>query len=172
MLVSEAAPSPTDGQQLVRPFSRAMIADFLTREKLKFLRDQDDDCLVTFDSDESVHLPEIRVWFTAEGKAHDIYSVRAYASPPPERSVEEWYRICNQYNRERRWPKAYMVEGKDALKLRLESQIDLGAGIHQQLFDDFGRMALAGIYGFFEWLNDSADAGPTEDTPDPSSTPE
>jgi hypothetical protein len=132
-----------------------MIEDYLKAEGLRYLRDSDGDFCVMFSpGDDLDH--EMRVWLMAVGSQKDVYSITVYSSKSYPKS--EWSRclmLCNTWNREQYWPKAYLnVDDPDADTsggICLEGQIDLEEGIHQELFDDFTDTIITGAFAFWRW---------------------
>src|SRR5579875_2761784 len=140
---------------MVRTFDKSMIQAFLNSVGLRYLVDNDGDYMVQFSYDSQVDC-ELAFWFLIGGSKRDIYTVMAASSKRIPRS--EWGRalqLCNDWNRERRWPKSYLVvkDPRSDLsgEIRLEEQIDLGKGIHQELFDDFSMTVIVTANEFWKW---------------------
>lgn len=146
----------------VEPFTRRLIHDFLEEKALKYLRDKDEDYLVIFRRDQAED--EMRVWFTANGPEERIYTIVCFAMAPPGRDLDHWCRVCNDWNRSRRWPKAHAsnVHEGTGVTLTLEEHLDLQTGIHKALFDDFTQETLSGVAEFFDWLAGSVIAEQAE----------
>lgn len=144
--MTEAPPAP----ERVERFSRRMIQDCLKSEGLLFLRNEQDDAVVNFAGNEE--LPQLAVWFTAEGPQETVYAVRALVDAPDTRSLDAWCGTCNSWNRERRWPRACAVDMEGTVTIVLDHQIDLDAGVHRALLRSFTVAALGGIFEFFTWF--------------------
>lgn len=153
----------------VVPFSRELIRDFLDMKGLKYLRDKDEDFLVIFRREEIKS--ELRVWFIANGPQECIYTIVCFASAPRGDDLLHWYKICNDWNKSRRWPKASAsrVDDSSRLTLTLEQHLDLEAGIHKALFDDYTQITLSAITEFFGWL--TSDASDVNDNRDDTAAP-
>jgi len=141
----------------VQKFSRSMIEKYLKAKNLKFLRDSDGDFRISFAYDEDTGC-KLDVWFIAGGPQGDIYYVGVHSDKRIPKS--DWGRavmLCNTWNKERRWPKAYLYvhdPSTDTVgSIRLEEQIDLEKGIHQELLDDFTDTVIASANLFWEWAH-------------------
>ena len=139
----------------VRPFRRDTIRAFLEAEDLKYLRDRDDDFLVIFGATEKS--PDLHVWLMPEGREKDIYSIFCMVDVGSAADLTKWTGVANDWNRAKRWPKAYISADNDAIRLTLESSMGLGPGIHQALFDFYSRATLSGIVEFFDWYARTGD---------------
>lgn len=139
----------------VQKFDRSMIEKFLKKRDLKYLVDRDGDYRIDFSYDPDIQC-ELTVWLIAGGSDHDIYNVLITSNKRIAKS--DWGRAifaCNTWNKERRWPKAYLDvsdPNKDSWGyIALEHQILLSAGIHQELLDNFTDTVILGGYSFWEW---------------------
>ncbi|HLZ60092.1 MAG TPA: YbjN domain-containing protein, partial [Ktedonosporobacter sp.] len=88
----------------------------------------------------------------------DIYRILTTSDRRIPRN--DWGRavmICNTWNKERYWPKAFLsVRNPDSDAygaITLEWQIDLGKGIHQELLNDFTMTILSGGIAFWKWAH-------------------
>ncbi len=65
--------------------------------------------------------------------------------------------ICNTWNKERSWPKAYLFVRNPSTDTHglivLEDVIDLEKGIHQELLDDFSLTSIATAISFWKWAH-------------------
>jgi len=134
-----------------------MIERYLQGKSLRFMVDADGDFRVEFAHDRECDC-ELTVWFIAGGPKKDVYCVRVNSNKHiPQRDWGKAVLICNQWNKERRWPKAFLyyrdseAEHGDIL---LEGQIDLEQGIHQELFDDFTNTVIATAFQFWKWAHE------------------
>jgi hypothetical protein len=142
---------------VVEQFSRAMIEKYLRAVGMRFLRDEDGDFLVQFGYSEPQGC-ELSLYFIAGGQKNEIYTLRAFSDRRFTR--DQWSKVvtlCNTWNSERRWPKAYMdVKNSDADAfgvILLEEQIDLEKGIHQELLDDFSNTFVVTVGSFWKWAH-------------------
>ncbi len=140
---------------MVQTFERNMIREYLDDKELKYFQDDEENFLVHFAYDDDWQC-ELTVVFTAQGDDQEILTIYVFSSKKVPR--RDWGRaifLCNQWNKESRWPKAYLsIEDMDKDKtgeITLEGQLDLEAGIHQELFNDFSTAIIAASMGFWQW---------------------
>src|SRR5262245_55330367 len=102
----------TDGRKaamaVVEQFTRPMIEKYLKSVGVRYLMDNDGDFVVQFGYSEAQGC-ELSFYFIAGGKSNEIYVIRAFSDKRIPR--DEWARavmLCNTWNSERRWPKAYL----------------------------------------------------------------
>ena len=140
----------------VQPFDRGMVKDHLERQSLKYLVDQDGDFRVDFAafSDEGY---ELTVWLTAEGTNEDIFVIRTIANARIAKTL--WLDVmqaCNQWNMEKRYPKAFLFLPTDSDELfgaiHLEGQFPLAAGVTQPILDEFINTIIGTSFSFWEWI--------------------
>lgn len=142
----------------VEPFTRSMIERYLRAMDLKFLTDPDGDFHALFGTGESDDGPIMAMW-SAESADEDVYRISLVSKRVFDRT--QWPAAlvrCNEWNRTRRWPKAYLdadlsVASGEA-HIVLEGQLDLEEGIHQELFADFTGSVILGGFRFWEWYAD------------------
>ncbi len=140
----------------VQKFTRDMIEKHLRARNLHFLRDSDGDFCVEFARDADSGR-ELTMWLMAQGKNQDIYTIRIDADRPFTRN--DWGRammLCNTWNCDKRWPKAYLYvrdwEKDQVGEIKLEDNVDLGVGVHQELLDDITSTIFTGACLFWEWM--------------------
>jgi hypothetical protein len=155
----------------IQPFDREMIKDHLDRAELKYLIDQDGDYRVDFAAAEEGQ-PELSFWLSAEGTNEDIFVIRCVTNIGIDKTMwPQAAMACNQWNTEKRYPKAYLWIGDDPETLfgqmRLESQYPVGAGVIQPLIDDWITTMFGTSFQFWEWLGESGfmSVSPIEETP-------
>ena len=141
----------------VQTFDRSMIESSLRSASLRFLRDDDGDFIVQFGYDSATDC-EINIGFDVSGNTHSVYSIHGTSDKRIPRN--DWGRVvmmCNTWNKERRWPKAFLYTrnpGSDATAtIVLEENLDLDTGIHQELLDDFTLTTISGILQFWKWAH-------------------
>ena len=142
---------------IVQTFARGQIEKYLRKMELKFLQDSDGDFLVQFGYDDDYGC-EITVYMMAAGKRSDVYSIRINSDKRiPKRDWGQALMLCNTWNKERRWPKAYLSvrdpNNDTTASISLEFDIDLEQGIHQELLDDLTGTIIAGGCQFWEWAH-------------------
>lgn len=142
----------------VQKFDRSMVQRFLQTSGLKYLVDSDGDFVAEFGYDPALDC-ELSFWFIVGGPDHDIYRVAAKSNKRISQS--DWARavmLCNEWNRDRRWPKAYLTIHESGTlpygDIMLEEQIDLEKGIHQELLDDFSLTVMATANAFWKWAKE------------------
>ncbi len=142
---------------IVKQFDRSMIEQFLKSTGLRYLRDNDGDFIVQFgyDTDRG---NEITVMLLASGTKSNIFAIYAESSTIIQpQDVDRAIRMCNTWNADKRWPKAYLRMRQDAGRsygrIVLEGQLDLEKGVHQELFDDFTGTIIATANAFWEWAH-------------------
>jgi len=141
----------------IEKFTHDMIKKYLDSKDLRYLRDRDDDFLVQFGYDDRVG-GSLDVWLMAEGPQKTIYHIRVSCDRPVAKA--DWGKainLCNTWNKERRWPKSYLVVRDPSTdshgSIYVEEQINLESGIHQELLDDFTDTTIATAFAFWEWLH-------------------
>lgn len=141
----------------IKPFNLDMIESFLKSKDLSYEIDQDGDVSLSFSEDEKIGC-SMRIWLMIAGENKDVYDIRVYTDR--DIAKEDWSRAimaCNEWNDAKRWPKAYFhvsdPEADTDGRVVCEGDIDLEAGIHQELFDDFTSTILARAQSFWEWMH-------------------
>ena len=141
---------------IVEPFQRGMLESFLRRRQLRYLTDQDGDVHVSFGYDPNQGC-SLRFLLMAAGSKENILAVRVWSDKRIPRS--EWGRAvmaCNTWNRENRWPKAYLETDDgdtDTGAISLDLDIPLAPGIHQELLDEILDVMFFGGGSFWEWAH-------------------
>lgn len=134
----------------IESFSLNMVETYLKRLDLRYMTDSDGDLVVQFGEDDDTGL-EYTIFFCHQG---DVYAILFLADRKFQKA--EWGRAvmaCNEWNREKRWPKAilYIDQEKGTGDIRLEGYLDLEHGIHQELLDDFTNYHVMGGASFWDW---------------------
>lgn len=152
--------SETDGRRIgIRPFDRDMIKDHLDRAELVATIDEDGDYRVDFQAAQE-GAPELSFWLSAEGTNEDIFVIRCVTNLAVDKTLwPQAVMACNQWNTEKRYPKAYLWVGNDPESLfgqiRLEAQFPVGAGVIQPLIDDWIATVFGTSFGFWDWIAES-----------------
>jgi hypothetical protein len=138
----------------VKPFDRSVIETYLLEQDLNYLKDRDGDFQVKFNYDEDCGCA-LTVWFVLN---NSIYRVQVVSDKPiPRQDWEKIVMLCNTWNQQKRWPKAYLnisnPETDQNGFIVLEEHIDLQQGIHQELFNDWTSTVISASSGFWMWLN-------------------
>jgi hypothetical protein len=141
----------------VQKFDHDMIKKYLHAHDLKYLIDSDGDFLVQFGYADEWGC-SLKIYLIVGGTRKDIYVIKVYSDKRISRG--DWTRViglCNTWNKERRWPKAYLhVDDPAADQTGLvvvEQHIDLEKGIHQELLDDFTSTMIMGAFQFWKWVH-------------------
>ncbi len=143
----------------IRPFDRDMIKEHLDTREMSYDTDDDGDFQFGLKVSEDEDGITLAIFLGAEGTNGDICVVRAIGMAAIPR--EMWMPVmsaCNQWNLERRYPKAYLAVGGDPSspeaqgEVHLESQFPLGAGVTQPLVDDLISETLSSALAFWQWM--------------------
>ncbi len=142
----------------VQPFEREMVRDHLERQQLTFETDSDGDFHLVF-APPREGSPRVDAWITAEGTNGDILVVRARGEAlVPKTLWPETMALCNQWNRDRRFPKAYLYvpDEPESLwgQITLEGQFPLAAGCTQPMVDECISTIITTALGFWEWMSE------------------
>ena len=140
----------------VQPFDRDMVRDHLDRESLKYEIDADGDFHLVF-APPVEGAPQLGVWITAEGTNGDILVIRVRGDAlVPKTLWPETTSLCNQWNRDRRFPKAYLYvpDEPETLfgQITLEGQFPLAAGCTQPMVDEFVSTIITTSMAFWTWM--------------------
>jgi hypothetical protein len=141
----------------VEPFNRRMIEKFLKSVGWNYMTTRNGDFVVQFTRDEDSGR-EMTFLFVADGDEKEILLIRIHADlNVPKKDWGRALMTCNTWNRNYRWPTAYLgVEDPDRDKtgeIVLERQIDLSSGVHQELLNDFVFRTFAAGSKFWEWAH-------------------
>jgi hypothetical protein len=141
----------------IQKISRDMLEAFAKEEKYEFSIDSDGDVSIPFSVDESSGA-KLTCYLMLRGDEKDLYSVLIMADKRVPKV--KWGRaliVCNEWNHDKRWPKAYLrtkdLAASTEAEIRLESEISLHAGIHQELLSEFSRAAIASAFSFWKWAH-------------------
>lgn len=141
----------------VQNFDRSMIERFLRGRNLKYLVDSDGDFVVQFAYDQAIGCA-LTVHLMASGPREWIYYVMVVSDKRiPKHDWGRAVMLCNTWNKEKRWPKSYLHVADPANDsvgmIRLEEQLDLEKGIHQELLEDFTHTVIVCANMFWEWMH-------------------
>jgi hypothetical protein len=141
----------------VQKFVPSMMEEYLKGKDLKYMVDHDGDYRVEFAHDSECDC-ELTVWLIAGGPQKDVYCVRVNTDKHiPQRDWGKAVLVCNQWNKERRWPKAFLYykdSDSEMGDILLEGQIDLEQGVHRELFNDFTDTVIATSFQFWKWAHE------------------
>src|SRR5579883_3502039 len=142
----------------VQSFSRKMIQNYLDSTDLRYLINREGDFIIEFAYDAEIDA-ELTFSLLAGGTNNQIYVITCHSNKRYGR--EEWPRIvylCNRWNAERRWPKAYLYVKDPKVDqegvILLEEQLDLEKGVHQELLSDFTETVISAGSKFWIWFKD------------------
>jgi hypothetical protein len=147
---------------MTQPFDRAMVANHLDTRKIEYDIDDDGDFRFGLSLNETDEVGMV-VFLSAEGPNEDMLAVRSIGmSVIPQEACMQVVLACNQWNGERRYPKAALVivpiegapEGtpQQAGQVHLSCYFPLGAGATQPLVDDFISETIGSAMQFWAWL--------------------
>lgn len=150
-----ASPPPNKG--IVQTFNRGMIEAFMKQSGMKYLTDSDGDFLIHWGYDEATGCA-MNLQFSAQGNKKHIYAITVIAEKRIPRN--DWGRavmICNTWNKEKRWGKAYLYVDDPATDatgmIVFDNHMDLEQGIHQELFNDLTLTIVSAANSFWEWAH-------------------
>lgn len=163
-----ALPDPEDSYDMerVRPLSMEMLERFARWKNWTCWRKSSHLLLVTFRYDPACDR-ETQICLSIQGKNDDILLMEWSGDQRvrPEQ-FDLAFRLCNDWNDECRWPRAYLEIPRCGLEdgegekmpdrprsgsLTLDAQFMLGKGIHQALLDDMLREIVASGWTFWTW---------------------
>lgn len=141
----------------VQRFDQAMIEAYLQKKGVIYLVDQDGNYRVGYSHDAEIG-GAMTVWLLRAGEQREIYHIRVTS----DRRIAQWswgkaMLLCNQWNGERRWPKAFLFYPADDAEFGevvLEGQLDLEHGVHMELFEYFTDATVSGAYQFWKWAHE------------------
>lgn len=108
-------------QPLPTPVSLARVGNDLARRGYRFRTDDDGDITGTWDGN--------RFWFLLLGDESEILQVRGrWSGTVPDSARPAVLQACNDWNRERIWPKVYTRAEGGGLALYAEVSVDLEQG--------------------------------------------
>ncbi len=140
----------------IETFSPAMIEAYVKAKEFAYLKDPHGDYFIEF-AEQAECACHLTARLSITGDQRDVYSIRVTSDRRiPQRDWGRAVLVCNQWNKERRWPKAYLHhadKGAEHGDIILEGQIDLEAGIHQALFDSYTDTIIGTAFRFWEWAH-------------------
>ncbi len=140
---------------IVKTFNRAMIENYLREKDLNYFQDRDGDFQLRWSYDEECGC-QLTVWFLLFNDS--VYQITIVSDKQIPR--QDWGKtmlLCNTWNQERRWPKAFLyIENPETDKqgsINLREAIDLQEGVHQELFDDWTTTVISASFAFWKWAH-------------------
>lgn len=136
----------------IETFDTTLIERYLHARHMHYYRDRDGDFLVMIATDDG---PELRVHLTAEGSDRRVFVIRVTTLgvyPAHQRAQLE--SLIGQWNREKRWPKAYLSDVPDHGGIRVfgENAYPLMSGIHWDLFATLADYTIGAAADLLIWL--------------------
>ncbi|PFG42813.1 putative sensory transduction regulator [Isoptericola jiangsuensis] len=142
------ADAPAD---LPGPLRAERIGDELVRRGYRFRTDDDGDLTGTWDGN--------RFWFLLLGEDAEILQVRGrWAGTLPDTARPAVLQACNDWNRERLWPKVYARAEDEGLALYGEVSVDLEHGVTDDQIAETLSCGLVTTSQFFASVATLADA--------------
>lgn len=140
----------------VETFSPTMVETYLRSRRLAYQRDGDGDFRIAFAYDAELGCA-LDCWMIVGGRDRQILAFRAVGQRPiPRGEFSRVLALCNEWNRDRRWPKAYLFHRSvddEPGAIYLEENIDLAPGIHQELLDDWLDTMRSAAVEFWIWAH-------------------
>jgi hypothetical protein len=141
----------------VQPFNTGMIETCFKQRGIKYLVDSESNLMIHWGYDEATGC-SMNLHFSAQGSKKHIYAITVIAEKPVPKS--EWGRammICNTWNKDKRFGKAYLYvndPANDATGMIVfDNHMDLEEGIHQELLNDLTFTIMAAANDFWEWAH-------------------
>ncbi|HZE38543.1 MAG TPA: YbjN domain-containing protein [Stackebrandtia sp.] len=134
---------------LNRELTEERLVESLKRLSIRYLVDEGGSLLAMWER----HIMQIRL----EGPENDILVLRARAYQTlPSDWNDHAFRATNEWNRTRRFLKAYVGESTEAGRIPLygETQLPLRPGLTDALLDEFIDCAAAVSGAYIDWLHD------------------
>ena len=142
---------------VVERFDRELIERYLRGYDISYTRNNTGDFTVKFDYDGAVG-GTLSMLFAATGAQQSVYAVTVVCSRTVARNA--WGKAvahCNEWNQDKRWPRAYLyVEHptSDVVgHVMLDESIDLGPGIHWELFERWTSLMILSSHEFWKWAH-------------------
>lgn len=150
----------------VQPFTDDMLMDYLKQNDIGFEVDEEGNLSLDF-ADQFPEVCPIDVWLVTDRDEGVLFKVFGFVDVSiPEVAWDSAIGLCNAWNGESPWPKAYLLAteaGTGDAFIHLERYIDLTAGIHAELLDDFISQTIGAIVGFAEWATERQFFGSNEE---------
>jgi hypothetical protein len=149
---------------MITPFDKDMLVAHLANREIEAEIDDDGDYRFALAVDGNEDLALV-VFLGAEGINDDVLSIRCIGmvTIPPEGFLQVMS-ACNQWNIERRYPKAALVVSaaldpesgntQQTGQVHLMCHFPLGAGVTQPLVDDLINETVGGGLQFWQWMPD------------------
>ncbi len=168
--VQEEAPAADPGQppadevqERAQPFTVDTLVRYLRASGLPFWESGASAYTASWDYDPAIDRCT-QAFFSVEGADQGILSARWVSDRRvPAEHFDRAFRLCNQWNSEWHWPRAYLdiprlAGGRDGADpasgiLALDLHLYLAKGIHQGLFDSQVCAAQAASWNFWELAN-------------------
>jgi Putative bacterial sensory transduction regulator len=140
---------------IVDSFNVLMIERFIKSNGWGYSVDRDGDLKIEFKYDDEIG-SEMTFHFILGGQNKSIYTLRSVTNKfVPKNNLGQALIICNLWNRDHRWPNAYLYYENESNDSRagfmiLERHLNLEVGIHQELFDTITDDTLSAAYLFWK----------------------
>lgn len=102
---------------------------------------------------------EVKIWFKLDGDDEDVYRVSATGDRPvPREAWNDVTLMCNAWNSEHRWPKAFVItleqDSASVGFVELSAEIPVKHGASPRMLDDFTGRVVHGTFEFFRWFRE------------------
>ena len=152
----------TGDRLVVKPLDMADVERLLKRRKCRVFRDQETGGLMTFWGWDQTLGTEVKVFINIEADG-EVLRISA-TSDRPARGRRRWaelLRVCNEWNTEVRWPRAYLStgrhEGRDIGWVETSMDIPIATGIHRAFVEDLLDRVMPANLRFFSFVNEKVD---------------
>lgn len=147
---------------VVKPLDLGDIERLLERRKCRVFRDQQAGGLMTYWGWDATLGTEVKVFINV-GAEGEVLRISATADRPAcgRRRWAELLRICNEWNNEVRWPRAYLNtgrhQGKDFGWVETSVDIPISTGIHPAFVEDLLDRVIPANLRFFSFVHEKVD---------------
>ncbi|MDQ3692572.1 MAG: YbjN domain-containing protein [Chloroflexota bacterium] len=139
---------------VVEAFSQTMLEAAVSASDLRYLKDPNGLIMIRVGKDDHFSL---EMWLASEGEQNSILAIRTVSDRSfPRSQLGRLLMLCNQWNRESRWPTAKVdfEDNSPRVYIGLEHHVSLNSGAHTQLVTEIVRCIGFGSYAFWDQLLD------------------
>ncbi|HEX8918600.1 MAG TPA: YbjN domain-containing protein [Chloroflexota bacterium] len=138
----------------IQPLSPEMIRRYLDEDEAEYDVDEDDNFVFEYDHDEECDC-ELTVWLSID--EGDTYALEvANEKSFPRSEWDRFLEICNEWNRNERYPIAYLDtddETPDQIEIRLDYYVYLPSGATQKQISDLTEEFIENSFDFWKWAH-------------------
>lgn len=136
----------------VKPITQEMLLTFFADGNYHYSVNPSGLYAIHFSYTESIDC-ETHYTFLIEGKANDLVSVRGHCDHRYKtEKLAPLLISLNEYKNQYRWPKMTVSESNNRLYVTTELDLDVEAGIHQELLNGFLSLHMSSSHDLWKWL--------------------